>query len=72
MWGWRATDVHITRESGFLNLIDPGDVIPADRGFIIKEDLLVRGAKLEIPAPSKAIEQQTPDDVAKTKKVANA
>ena len=66
MWGRRATDVHITRE------IDPGDVIFADRGFIVKEDLLVRGAKLEIPPPSKGIEQQTPDNVAKTQKIANA
>ena len=70
MWGGRATNVHITRESGFSNLIDPGDVILADKGFIIKEDLLVRGAKLEIPPPSKGIEQ-TPD-VAKTKQIANA
>ena len=72
VWGGRATDVQITRESGFLNLIDPGDLILADRGFIIKEDLLVRQAKLEIPPPSKGIEQQTPEDVAKTKKIANA
>ena len=47
-------------------------MILADKGFIIKEDLLVRGAKLEIPPPSKGIEQQTPNDVAKTKKIANA
>ena len=71
-WGGRATDVHITRESGFLNLIDPGDLILADRGFIIREDLIQRQATLEIPPPSKGIEQQKPEDVAKTKKIANA
>ncbi|XP_063967299.1 uncharacterized protein LOC135156981 [Lytechinus pictus] len=71
-WGGRASDVHITRESGFLNLIDPGDLILADRGFIIKEDLLIRHAKLEIPPPSKGLEQQAPKDVEKTKKNANA
>ena len=71
-WGGRATDVHITRESGFYNLIDAGDIVLADRGFVIKEDLLLRGARLEIPPPSKGKEQQTPDNVAKTKKIANA
>ena len=71
-WGGRATDVHITRESGFYNLIDAGDVVLADRGFVIKEDLLLRGARLEIPPPSKGKEQQTPNNVAKTKKIANA
>ncbi|XP_033124652.1 uncharacterized protein LOC117122979 [Anneissia japonica] len=67
-WGGRTSDVHITRESGFLNLVDPGDVILADRGFTIKEDLLLRYASLEIPPPSKGKEQHTPAEVAKTKK----
>ena len=71
-WGGRTTDVHITRESGFLNLVDPGDVILADRGFVIKEDLLLRHATLHIPPPSKGKEQQTPQAVAKTKQIANA
>ncbi|XP_071480907.1 uncharacterized protein [Diadema antillarum] len=71
-WGGRATDVHITRESGFLNLIDAGDIILADRGFVIREDLLMRHARLEIPASSKGLEQQSPEDVAATKKIANA
>nr|XP_054760877.1 uncharacterized protein LOC129267165 [Lytechinus pictus] len=71
-WGGRASDVLITRKSGILELIDPGDVVLVDRGFLIKEDLLLRGAKLEMPPPSKGKEQQTPGDVAKTKKIANA
>lgn len=71
-WGGRASDVHITRESGFFDLVDPGDIILADRGFTIKEDLLIKQAKLEIPPPSKGKEQQSPQEVAKTKRVANA
>lgn len=71
-WGGRASDVHITRESGFLDLLDPGDIILADRGFTIKEDLLLKQAKLEIPPPSKGREQQEPQEVKKTKKIANA
>ena len=71
-WGGRASDKHIVNESGFLNLVNPGDVILADRGFIINSELLMRGAKLEIPPPSSGIEQQTAADVVKTKKIANA
>ena len=36
--------------SGFLRIIEHGDVILADRGFNIAEDLGVYGASLEIPA----------------------
>ena len=71
-WGGRTSDKRIVNESGFLDLVDPGDVILADRGFTINSELLMRHAKLEIPPPSSGWEQQTAEDVAKTKKVANA
>ena len=67
-WGGRASDQHITRESGFL---DPTDLVMADRGFTIK-DLMVRGATLEIPPPSSGFEQMSKDKVIVTKKIANA
>ena len=38
-WGGRASDQHITKTSGFIDLIEPGDLILADRGFTIKEDI---------------------------------
>ncbi|PIK49502.1 hypothetical protein BSL78_13607 [Apostichopus japonicus] len=71
-WGGRTSDRAVTRESGFLNLIDAGDVILADRGFTIREDLLLRGAHLDIPPPSEGLEQMTTADALKTKKIANA
>ena len=43
----------------------------ADRGFTIKEDLMVRGATLEIPPPSSGLEQMSKDKVIVTKKIAN-
>ena len=70
-WGGRASDQHITRESGFLDLLEPTDLIVADRGFTIKEDLMVRGATLEIPPPSSGLEQMSKDKVIVTKKIAN-
>ncbi|KAH7961198.1 hypothetical protein HPB52_005395 [Rhipicephalus sanguineus] len=32
-YGGRTSDTHITIESGFLNRIEPGDVVVADKGF---------------------------------------
>ena len=49
-WGGRATDRCITQNSGFLRLIDHGDVILTDRGFDIADDLTIYSARLEIPA----------------------
>ena len=43
----------------------------AYRGFTIKEDLMVRGATLEIPPPSSGLEQMSKDKVIVTKKIAN-
>ena len=70
-WGGRTSDRHIVLNSQFLDLIDPGDVVLADRGFSIAGDLLQRHARLEIPPPSSGWEQHIADDVNKTKRIAN-
>uniref|UniRef100_X1Z3P6 DDE Tnp4 domain-containing protein n=1 Tax=Capitella teleta TaxID=283909 RepID=X1Z3P6_CAPTE len=70
-WGGRATDRHITQQSGFLNLIEANDTVMAGRGFPIQENLLYRFAKLEIPPPSSGLEQMSAQNVMKTKRVAN-
>ena len=70
-YGGRATDVHIVRDSGFLDLVEPYDEIIADRGFKIREDLMMKMATLCIP-PSKAKSMQMlPSDVRKTSNIAN-
>ena len=38
-WGGRASDKHITSCSGFLDHLINGDVVMADSGFDITEDL---------------------------------
>ena len=48
-WGGRISDKEITSKSGFLDCIKQGDVIMADRGFNISDELAVRGAQLLIP-----------------------
>ncbi len=48
--GGRTTDTELTTRSGFLKLIEPGDVILADKGFPkIETDLNVRGGVLVMP-----------------------
>ena len=41
-WGGRASDKHITSHCGFLDHLINGDVVMADRGFEIAEDLALR------------------------------
>lgn len=71
-WGGRASDRLIVQESGFLDLVEAGDTILADRGFTIQNDLLLRHATLQIPPPSSGYDQMTTANVQKTKKIANA
>ena len=63
----RVSDKEITIQSGFLDKLDPGDVILADRGFLVKEDFAVRGAALIIPAFTKGHKQLPASDVDKSR-----
>jgi hypothetical protein len=64
--GGRASD------SGFLDSIEPADVILADRGFPIYADLMRRLARLEIPPANSGLYQMKTGNVKKAKKIANA
>ena len=69
-WGGRATDKCITQNSGFVRLIDPGDVILADRGFVISDDIGLHGARLEIPAFTRGKKQLSLQEVEYSKRLA--
>ena len=43
------SDKNIVSKSGFLDLIKPEDNVVADRGFLIRDLLAIRGATLNIP-----------------------
>ena len=70
-WGGRTSDVHVTRESGFYDILEQHDEVMADRGFTIAEDLLLQHAKLHIPPGKRGQEQFSKSEVKKTKEIAN-
>ena len=47
-WGGRASDKILTNACGFLDHLQYGDSVLADRGFTIDEECATRGATLEI------------------------
>ena len=71
-WGGRTSDVYLTRESDYYNILEPiYDAVMADRGFTTAEDLLRHRADLFIPPGKRGQEQFMKADVQKTKTVAN-
>ena len=70
-WGGRVSDREITLQSGFLEKIEHGDLILADRGFTISMELATRGASLEIPAFTRGKTQLSGREVDRSRKIAN-
>ena len=62
-WGGRVSDKQITKQSGFLDLLEPRDDILADRGFLIREELAAYGATLRIPNFTKGKRQLPANEV---------
>ena len=56
-WGGRASDKLITNNSGVLEKLQRGDSLLVDRGFLIREECLVRGINLISPAFTKGKKQ---------------
>jgi hypothetical protein len=70
-FGGRTSDKVITYRSGYLDLIEHGDVVMADRGFLIRDELASRGACLVIPSFTKGKDQLSPAEVETSRKIAH-
>ena len=70
-WGGRVSDKHLIICSGFLKKLLPGDIVLADRGFDIGEDVARIQASLKISAFTKGWSQLEPKDIEETRKLAN-
>ena len=71
LYGGRTSDRYIVTHSKFLNYINPQDQVLADRGFPVREHLLMKSAELVLPPAGKGASQMTSNQVRQTKKVAN-
>ncbi|XP_012730186.2 uncharacterized protein LOC105934643 [Fundulus heteroclitus] len=48
-WGGRIFDKELTEQSGFYDKLEPGDLVLADKRFLIAEELAAYGASLAMP-----------------------
>jgi len=70
-WGGRVSDKEITIKSGFLNWIESGDQVLADRGFTVAEEVATMGGILEIPAFTKGKSQLSASEVDGSRQITN-
>ena len=68
-WGGRVSDKVLTQQSGFLDMLEHGDTVLADRGFTIADDIALRGAKLVIPSFTKGKTQLSQKEVETSKQL---
>lgn len=69
-WGGRVSDKVITQKSGFLDFIEQGDIVLADRGFNIYDELACAGAYLKIPSFTKGKAQLSQREVEVSRQLA--
>ena len=66
-----TSDKDISRRCGFLDLLEPGDTVLADKGFDITYDVMLHGARLNIPPFLKKCKQLSKSSVSKTRRIAS-
>lgn len=68
-YGGRCSDKFIVKDCGFLEILEPGDVVLADKGFDITDLIRSRGATLNIPTFLKDKKQFNPSDIEKDRQI---
>ena len=63
------SDKELTRKSGILDLLEPGDSVMADKGFDIEEDLMLKGVRLNIPPFLRNKEQFSENKLVVTRRI---
>lgn len=65
------SDVEITKLSGLLELLEPGNDVMADKGFTIRKMLAEKGSTLNIPHFLSSKRQFTPTEITETEQIAS-
>ena len=63
------SDRKLVEQTGLLKMLEPGDEIMADKGFLIQDLLAPIGVRLNVPPLLQSNSQMPPEDVAMTKKI---
>ena len=71
LYAGSISDKELTRCSGIMNLLQPGDSVMADHGFDIQDDLALRGVKLNIPPFLKGKSQLSESELVETRRIAS-
>ena len=71
LYGGSISDKELTRRSGIVEHLQPGDLMMTDRGFLIEEFTKPHGIKLSIPDFHDKGEQFTPFQLSHSRKVSN-
>ena len=64
------SDKELTVQCGILDLLEQGDSVMADRGFVIADLLASRGVDLNIP-PMKLARQLNENELVETRRIAS-
>ena len=68
-WGGRATDKAITLDSGLMDLVEPYDVILADRGFLVRDEMAVLNVRVLTPHFTKGKKQMSQKEVQESRRI---
>lgn len=71
-WGGRVSDKELTQKSGFYDNLEYDDLVLADRGFLISEELSLHGASLAIPPFAKGKKQFSQKEVECARRLSRA
>ena len=71
LYAGSISDNELTRNSGILDLLEPGDSVMADHGFDIQDDLALLGVRLNIPPFLKGKSQLTEKELVETGRIAS-
>ncbi|XP_042148815.1 uncharacterized protein LOC121837290 [Ixodes scapularis] len=71
VYGGRASDKHIVKDSGIISHFERGDHVMADRGFSLDPEMEPKGVALNTPAFTRGKAQLSEQEVTETRRIAS-